>query len=309
MGTEESFESGVGTVTNPPQPQQPEPTGGDGSNPAPPAAQQQPPQQAQPPLAPPYYGQQPPAAPQYGQQPYPQPGYGQPGFGQQYPQQPYPGAPAPGQPTQPYPQQPAYVQYPVYPSYVPQRPSYVGPFPSPAPGEPFDGAVNPDDLTRPLYAATLPQAIKRFFRSYVRFSGRASRSEYWWAMLLVALLTIVPSMFLSYLSDLRDRGYGGYGGTDVFNSLHTAAAVASPNPLMPGPDTALMSLLSWVTVIAFLGLVIPCLAVTWRRLHDANLPGPMYFLSWIPYLGFIVLLVLTLLASNPNGRRFDTALR
>ncbi|SKV78147.1 Predicted membrane protein [Mycobacteroides abscessus subsp. massiliense] len=45
------------------------------------------------------------------------------------------------------------------------------------------GATDPRDLTLPLYGATFGQAITRFFRSYARFSGRASRSEYWWVML------------------------------------------------------------------------------------------------------------------------------
>ncbi|QCH24418.1 hypothetical protein DSM43276_02681 [Mycobacteroides salmoniphilum] len=40
------------------------------------------------------------------------------------------------------------------------------------------GATDPRDLTLPLYGATFSQAITRFFRSYFRFSGRASRSEY-----------------------------------------------------------------------------------------------------------------------------------
>lgn len=335
-------------MTHPPQSQHPDPTAGDGSDPSTsPGAPQQPEpsvqwrpavpqspidqQYGQPGADPtdpgsqhqgpqPYgtaygqqaYGQQGYWQPGYGQQAYGQQGYGQPGYGQQGygqptpqhgPQTPYAGPAGYGHPAAPHQAYPA-----PYPVAAAQRPSYVGPFPAPGPGEPFNGAVNPDDLTRPLYAATLPQALKRFFRSYVRFSGRASRSEFWWSMLFVGLLTIVPSMLLDYLSEVQHRHGGGYGGPAVFDSLHTAAIVAPASPLMPGTETALTSFLGLVTVVAFLGLLLPFLAITWRRLHDANLAGPMYFLSWIPYVGVIVFLVFTLLASNPNGRRFDTAL-
>jgi hypothetical protein len=36
----------------------------------------------------------------------------------------------------------------------------------------------PSPMSLPLYGATFGQALSRFFRSYARFSGRASRSEY-----------------------------------------------------------------------------------------------------------------------------------
>lgn len=57
------------------------------------------------------------------------------------------------------------------------------------PAEPL-GATDPRDLTLPLYGATFGQAVTRFFRSYARFSGRASRSEYWWVQLAVAAVAI-----------------------------------------------------------------------------------------------------------------------
>ena len=39
---------------------------------------------------------------------------------------------------------------------------------------------NPSEvpLSQPLYGATMGQAINRFWKKYVVFSGRASRSEY-----------------------------------------------------------------------------------------------------------------------------------
>ena len=58
------------------------------------------------------------------------------------------------------------------------------------PGDPY-GYMAPrmePPLNQPYYHCPLPQAIARFFRKYVDFSGRASRSEYWWPALGYAIV-------------------------------------------------------------------------------------------------------------------------
>ncbi|WP_324609931.1 DUF805 domain-containing protein [Mycobacteroides chelonae] len=102
------------------------------------------------------------------------------------------------------------------------------------------GATDPRDLTLPLYGATFGQAITRFFRSYARFSGRASRSEYWWVML-----------------------------------AQTAAAGLLVCGVALGTESSLERL--GVTVLIGFMLVwgIPAWALTVRRLHDADFSGWM----------------------------------
>ena len=56
-----------------------------------------------------------------------------------------------------------------------------------------------------------------------------------------------------------------------------------------------------------LGILVPSIAITWRRLHDGNFAGPFYFLSLIPYVGGIIMIVFMLLPSKAEGRRFDAA--
>ncbi|WP_375342260.1 DUF805 domain-containing protein [Curtobacterium sp. MCSS17_008] len=46
----------------------------------------------------------------------------------------------------------------------------------------------------------------------------------------------------------------------------------------------------------------PTLALGWRRLHDANLPGALYLIALV--VG-IVGIVFGLLPSNPEGARYD----
>ncbi|WP_158865240.1 DUF805 domain-containing protein [Leifsonia sp. AG29] len=138
-------------------------------------------------------------------------------------------------------------------------------------------------LWAPLYGATLPQAVRRFFKKYADFTGRASRSEYWWWY----LVTIVVVVVLEVLSVTL----GSAGGTVNADGTST-----------PGPLFWLPALL---IVVWGLGTIVPHLALTWRRLHDANLAGPFFFLGLIPFVGGIIVLVLVLLPSKPEGARFD----
>jgi hypothetical protein len=46
-------------------------------------------------------------------------------------------------------------------------------------------------LAEPLYGASFGQAVARFFRKYATFSGRASRSEYWWWQLATTLVYLL----------------------------------------------------------------------------------------------------------------------
>ncbi|QEO14420.1 DUF805 domain-containing protein [Agromyces intestinalis] len=139
-------------------------------------------------------------------------------------------------------------------------------------------------LSAPLYGATFGQAIKRFFAKYATFSGRASRSEYWWWALANAIIVAVLYVLVIV---------AGVAGATVDPST----GLAAPGPLFV---VAYALLALWG-----LAIIVPSLAITWRRLHDTNRSGAFYFLSFIPIVGGIILLVFTLLDSDPAGARFD----
>ncbi|WP_374009618.1 DUF805 domain-containing protein [Leifsonia sp. LS-T14] len=138
-------------------------------------------------------------------------------------------------------------------------------------------------LWAPLYGASIGQAVQRFFKKYADFTGRASRSEYWWWYLVTIIVAIVLEVLALTL--------GTAGATTNDDGTST-----------PGP-------LFWLPVVLIiawgLGTIVPHLALTWRRLHDANLAGPFFFLGLIPFVGGIIVLVLVLLPSKPEGARFD----
>ncbi len=171
--------------------------------------------------------------------------------------------------------------------YAPAQYGPAGGLPDPGPGEPFDGASDPADLGRPLYGATFGQAVKRFFTGYVRFTGRASRSEFWWAALFTLLVGLGPGILMVI----------------AYVGIASEAIAGAEDP--PLGMIVLLLVAYGVAMLFSLALLLPTIAVTWRRLHDANLAGPLYFLSFVPFAGGIALIVLACLPSKPEGRRFD----
>ncbi|KAB8287383.1 DUF805 domain-containing protein [Bifidobacterium avesanii] len=182
-----------------------------------------------------YTPQQPQQTPQYGQyaatqQPAPaqQPQYAQPGYGQYAPQgqNPY------GQPAQPVqsaaPAQPANAPYGQYGQQAPANPFAAGyqqpqpaqpqyaqpqyaqpnPYAQPAPGQPLpQGApaqayMGEPPIDQPWYGIKFGAAIKRLFRKAFVHTGRASRGEFWWALLFIGLLSVAITLITTPLGSV-----------------------------------------------------------------------------------------------------------
>ena len=90
-------------------------------------------------------------------------------------------------------------------------------------------------------------------KKYADFNGRASRSEYWWFQLFYIIVTFVAVMFDAMYID---------------------------NVQTMGP----------VELIATLGLFLPALSVTARRLHDVGRSG-WWMLIFITVIGLIPLII------------------
>jgi uncharacterized membrane protein YhaH (DUF805 family) len=106
-------------------------------------------------------------------------------------------------------------------------------------------------------------------QQYATFSGRARRAEYWYFFLFNALIMI--GLMLADLS------------TGLFD------------------DVAGIGLLSGIYAV---GVVLPALAVTARRLHDTGRSGWWILLLFIPFLGPLVILVFSVMDSEPGENRY-----
>ena len=135
-------------------------------------------------------------------------------------------------------------------------------------------------MEAPLYGATISQAVVRFWRKFAVFSGRASRSEYWWWQLVVG------------------------GGMLVLIFVATIVGVTTSPDGGDTPGTASIPLFI-LLIVAGLGLIVPNIAITVRRLHDTNQSGLLYLLTLVPYLGGLIVLILCIQGSKPEGARFD----
>ena len=107
-------------------------------------------------------------------------------------------------------------------------------------------------------------AYKSFFKGYVDFTGRSTRSEYWWIW-LTNMILLVP-FYSAYFKALAN----------------------------PRNETALMALggIAIIYMIFGLALMLPMLALTVRRLRDAGFHWALIFVIFIPMVGPLALLAL-----------------
>ena len=107
-------------------------------------------------------------------------------------------------------------------------------------------------------------AYKNFFKGYVDFTGRSTRSEYWWIW-LTNMILLVP-FYSAYFKVLAN----------------------------PRNEAALMALggIAIIYMIFGLALILPMLALTVRRLRDAGFHWALIFIIFIPMVGSLALLVL-----------------
>ena len=110
-------------------------------------------------------------------------------------------------------------------------------------------------------------AYKKFWKGYVDFKGRSTRSDYWFAYSAHVLI-----FFAFYLLDaVFERMAYETGSMDVFT----------------------ISVILLLIFFAFgIAAVLPGIAITVRRLRDAGFHWALIFLRYAPVIGDIVLLVL-----------------
>ena len=108
-------------------------------------------------------------------------------------------------------------------------------------------------LSTPDYSATYVRALGRFFTRWGRFKGRASRREFWFPALTIALGAVLLTVVQEWMArhpDIED---------EWAEALDKAMGIAG------------------------LALFIPALSLAWRRLHDSGMSGGWALLGIIPW--------------------------
>ena len=62
------------------------------------------------------------------------------------------------------------------------------------------------------------------------------------------------------------------------------------------------SMIPFLGYVLSLALLVPCLAVSWRRMHDIGKGGGWYFINLIPLVGFIIWIIWAIKPSEPANR-------
>lgn len=126
-------------------------------------------------------------------------------------------------------------------------------------------------VARPANMMSIMDATKSCFQQYVGFSGRASRSEYWFfylSFVVAAMGMLVLTVVSAFVLD------------------------------------ALAGLMGMLTMVTYLAFFLPTLSVTVRRLHDLGKSGWMFLVVFIPIVGGILLLVWFVSDGQPHDNAY-----
>ena len=100
---------------------------------------------------------------------------------------------------------------------------------------------------------------------YFNFSGRASRSEYWFFVLFLIIVGAIIDI--------------------IFHSSETTLIL--------------------VHGIVWIATIIPCISVTTRRLHDIDRSGWWQLLYLIPLLGWLIMLIFSCWPSTEGSNNYN----
>lgn len=115
-------------------------------------------------------------------------------------------------------------------------------------------------------------------KKYAEFSGRARRAEFWLFSLFIAIVEVVYIVLMAVTGNFDSSNYGAVNGAGM----------------------ALMGLFG----IFCLAIIVPSLAVTFRRLHDTNRSAWWLLIGFLPFIGAVVLLIFYLLPGTAGSNRF-----
>ena len=119
------------------------------------------------------------------------------------------------------------------------------------------------ELDKQAEKVGLPRAVKNFFKYYATFSGRSSRSEYWYIWLYWSLL------FLGVLSFT----------------------------FVPSVEVQFIGLVAFY--IIGIGHLVPFLAIYARRLRDGGFSPYLTFLLLVPFGGLALIVLMMFPSKEP----------
>ena len=120
-------------------------------------------------------------------------------------------------------------------------------------------------------------AYKKFWTHYAAFSGRSSRSDYWWAF-LCHMIIIVPLFIIIWVSALGS----------IFSVAQDAAYGYEPDPSAFLAGAGFAVIFWFILLIYYLAILVPSMAIIVRRLRDAGYHWAFLFLAIGPSIAILI---------------------
>tara|TARA_B100001964_G_C13964437_1_gene479132 strand:+ start:321 stop:719 length:399 start_codon:yes stop_codon:yes gene_type:complete len=109
-------------------------------------------------------------------------------------------------------------------------------------------------------------------KKYAVFSGRATRSEYWYFVLFYSIFAFVISVVEGFV------------------------------PVSSGSGKFM-----WLSVLYMLVMILPSFGLVFRRLHDTGRSGWWWLINLVPFVGVVVFLVFMCLDSAPGENQYGSS--
>ena len=177
-------------------------------------------------------------------------------------------------------------------------------------------------------------AIKSGLRKYVKFKGRATRSEYWCFILFLYLLALIPATFI--LSDIEEAQSTYQATSSLMSDIQGSHvettkdipidSLASDSPISKAVESSVetakgiaslflcFGAMASVAAMFGLGLIlfaifrllIPLLSlsVMVRRLHDTGRSGWACLIGLVPFIGGLTLFMWLCEDSDPGENEY-----
>lgn len=132
----------------------------------------------------------------------------------------------------------------------------------------------------PVYGIGFMPAVKRYVKGIFTFSGKASRGEFWWGYLALAIVSVILGIIVGIVA-----------GVESAAIVTTYAASTDPYAAPPMPVGTVIA--SIILAIITIPIAIMTLAAGARRLRDAGFT-PLFLLLSIVGLGIVWLIMCAL---------------
>lgn len=137
------------------------------------------------------------------------------------------------------------------------------------------------------------ESVKRAFRRWSDFEGRATQSEFWWFYLFTFIASLV--LYIPFAIAF----FAIVSGTAETDARGRVTFTGSPS----GGAIAVSVVFGLIFLVASLLLFVVTLSLSVRRLHDTDRSGWWYLISFVPF-GSLVLLYFFVLPPTPGPNQY-----